>query len=117
MKKEKIGLIQYFKNINKYCLAVYIITWILFVIEMVFVRGAFYWDLDEPLNVIIEDISKPELYCLVFPVVFLLVNLLIVFLKKINWLSILLLFVLIFTYPETLIIVLCRLMELSGGPW
>ncbi len=116
-KKCEKSLIEYFKSINRFVLAGYIFTWILFVIEMVFIRGTWYWDFDKSLNDLITDASKLELYCFVFPAVYVIVNLLIVFLKKINWLSILLLFVLILTYPEILIIVLFRLMELSGGPW
>ncbi len=116
MKKEKISLIDYFKNINKFVLAVYIITWILFVIEMVFARGTVF--LDKPINVLINDIGNltlPEILSLIFPVVYVIVNLIIIFFKKINWLSIALLLFLLLIYPETLFIILFRLMDLSEG--
>ena len=130
MKKKnenKIPLSEYWESLNTSIKVFFIISCILFIAEMIF---DFFvgsnWDYTSYLiySVKTKGLSYrniEDIYYFTFPILYILFTLIIVYMRKINKITLLLLLVLRVTYPTTAELLLTLLIsipfEITGSPW
>ena len=130
MKKKnenKIQISEYWESLNTSIKVFFIISCVLFVAEMIF---DFFvgsnWDYTSYLiySVKTNGLSYrniEDIYYFTFPILYILFTLIIVYMRKINKITLLLLLVLRVTYPTTAELLLTLLIagpiEISRGSW
>ncbi len=116
--KNKIPLSKYWQSLNISIKVFFIISFVLFVAEMICAE-LFSKTFSMAISSFSYDLHFYFIYCLAFPLLFLVLYFLLLFKRLINKKSITVIYVLLFTYPWFLYIVALALLDfiinLSGG--
>lgn len=117
LRQTNISFKEYWQNLKPYIKVLYILLWILFIAEMIYViRCGVNWQSIiskfEECKYWEWNFDFGELYSLFFPTIYIIINLSLVKFKKINTVTICILLILQISYPDIIEITLLYILEL-----